>query len=182
VRDVVFQDDPFRDPLPAEIAAYLEAPRMEFGCEPMNDNWIEVGYGAETLERLKRNRISCCGTVMGTTAGIRCYLEAFVEEVARLKSVAHGADTSVHNVLVRHVLKEHVAVVENFQGSVGTINSDDMASVARDGEGCVLGAGGVRIPVLHQYDRHAELAATLRILWCQSEPGNSGGAAKVQQG
>src|SRR5882724_6830907 len=110
VRDVIFQDDPFREPLPGEIAAFLESPRMTFGNEPLNDGWMLDNYGPEMAKKLRGKRISCCGTVAGTEAGMIDYLRAFVAEIIRLKSVAHGADTSVHNV---HIMNARIRAMRH---------------------------------------------------------------------
>src|SRR6185369_15575690 len=117
---------------------FLEAPHMKFGDEPMNDEWIAVNYGATMTEKLKGTRISCCGTVMGTQMGMIDYLEVFIAEIRRLKSVAHGADTSIHNVLVRDVLAKEIAIAENFLHAVGTINPAMMTGLVPDAEGRVL--------------------------------------------
>ena len=162
VRDVIFQDDPFRDPLPRGITAFLEAPKNVFGEETLyNDPWIRDNYGELKLRQLTGQRISCCGTVMGTETGMLEYLRAFFCEIIKLRSVAHGADTSIHNVLVREVLREHATVVENLQGAVATIGSNFNERLQLEDGGLVLGPSGCLVPVLHQYDRHPELANSL---------------------
>lgn len=158
VRDVIFQDDPFREPLPGTMTAFLESPHMCYGREPMNDGWLLENYGPEISAALRGQRITCCGTIMGTEAGMIRYLQAFTGEILRLRSVAHGADTSVHNVLVRQTLAGEIAVAENFEGAVGTINSEAADFKA---DGLVLNTQQKPVPVLHQYDRLPPLAATL---------------------
>jgi len=158
VRDVIFQDNPFRDPLPGDMVAFQEAPHMCYGHEPMNDGWLRENYGPATAAALKDQRITCCGTIMGTEAGMIRYLQAFAAEIIRLRSVAHGADTSVHNVLVRQTLAGKIAVADNFQGAVGTINAD---SCEFNLDGLVLDATRKPVPVLHQYDRLPQLAEML---------------------
>jgi len=162
VRDVVFQEDPFRDPLPAEIVAFLEAPKMKFGVEPLfNDPWVRGNYGDAMLERLAGERISCCGTVMGSSRGIVSYLRAFAHEIPKLRSVAHGADTSVHNVLVRLTLTDRVAIVDNLHGAVATIGCNAIGELRLSSSGLVLGEDHRPVPVVHQYDRHPELVNCL---------------------
>ncbi len=160
VRDVIFQDNPFASPLPGEIVAFLESSNMVFGSEPMNDGWILENYGPEMAAKLRGKRISCCGTVMGTEAGMIRYLNRFMAEIAHLKSVAHGADTSVHNVLVREGFSGQITVAENYQGQVGTVNASASEFVLGT-KGLVVGASGLPVPVLHQYDRHPDLARQL---------------------
>lgn len=154
VRDVIFQDNPFRSPLCGEILAFLEEEHMVYGREPMNDGWISTNYGPGALARLTGFCISCCGTVMASEAGMIRYLRAFVSEVRRLHSLAHGADTSVHNMLVREVLSDRIRVKDNHNGPVSTVNPDvGRFRVAS----AILDRGGRPVPVLHQYDRAPEL-------------------------
>ena len=160
VRDVIFQDNPFRDPLPGEIVAFLEAPHMVFGSEPLNDSWIKENYSAEILAGLTGRRISCCGTVMGTEEGMIKYLQAFLSEVRTLDSLNHGADTSIHNIIVSN-MKEHVAVVDNLTGAVGTIGANAQTDLRFNDSDLIVQPDGRPVPVLHQYDRHPEIAAKL---------------------
>lgn len=153
VRDVIFQDDPFRDPLPGDIVAFLEEPFVRYGKEPMNDGWIIENYGATCFKLLNGQRISCCGTVMGSAPGMIEYLSAFASEIIRLRSVAHGADTSVHNVLIRKRMAGQITIVDNFEGAVGTCHADSNRVASRPP---VLDTAGKPVPVLHQYDRHPE--------------------------
>lgn len=160
VRDVIFQDDPFRDPLPADMVAFLEAPHMKYGAEPMNDGWIVENYSKNMLSGLIGKRISCCGTVMGTEEGTIDYLRTFLAEIPRLHSLEHGADTSIHNVLVDR-LQGRMAVAENMTDAVGTIGANAMSDFKLNPDGLIVQPGGHPVPVLHQYDRHPEVAARL---------------------
>jgi len=170
VRDVVFQDDPFRDPLPGEITAFLESPKMKYGAEPLyNDPWMCQNYSKMKLRQLSGQRISCCGTVMGTEKGLLEYVRAFVGEIRKLRSVAYGADTSIHNVLVRDVLRKQTALVENLQGAVATIACNASGELQLGTGGVVLDPLGRSVPVLHQYDRHPELVARISSLGLNSE-------------
>lgn len=161
VRDVIFQDDPFRDPLPGDIVAFLETTNLRIGVESLNTGWLQENYGEAMTARLNGRRISCCGTVMGTSEGMLTYLEAFLFEIIKLRSIAHGADTSVHNVLVHEGLRERVSLVENLAGAVGTIGADIAKELSLNPRGLVVNDRSILVPVLHQYDRHLELAMSL---------------------
>jgi hypothetical protein len=161
VRDVVFQDDPFRDPLPGDMVAFLETTDMLIGVELVNTGWMRENYGEQMVSKLAGKRTSCCGTVMGTSEGMETYLEAFAAQIMGLPSIAHGADTSVHNVLVHDVLRERVRLVENLAGAVGTIGADASNQLSLDTRGLIVNQRGVLVPVLHQYDHHPALATNL---------------------
>ena len=156
VRDVIFQDEPFAIPLAGEIEAYGEAPHMFYGNHPMNDNWILANYGQEVLDDLAGSPISCCGTVMGTGAGMVEYLREFIAEIRVLKSLAHGADTSIHNVLLHRRMKGRIRFVENLTGPVSTVGENKIGELTFTADGRVLNRGGDICPVVHQYDRHPE--------------------------
>ena len=154
VRDVFFQDDPFRDPLPASLVAFLEAPKMIYGQEPLyNDPWVRTNYNDATLERLVGNGISCCGTVMGTSVAMLDYLRSFCAEIKKLTSPAHGADTSIHNVLVREILKDRFTVMDNLSGAVGTLGNESFEQLKLNSKGLIIGKDGRPVPAIHQYEK-----------------------------
>lgn len=156
VRDVVFQADPFRDELPGDVVAFLESPQMTYGEEPMNDGWIVENYNHQMLQHLVGQRISCCGTIAGSLSGLLKYLQAFNNEIRHLKSVAHGADTSVHNVLIRRNAFHAFEIAENYLSMVGTVGpAFDEIMIGEDD--LVRAPSGRPVPVLHQYDRNARL-------------------------
>ena len=150
VRDVIFQDDPFRNQLRCNLVAFLEAPQLKFGEEPnYNDRWIYNNYGMKTLDNLRGFRISCCGTVMGNACSIVEYLRNFVAEIGKLKTLSWGADTSVHNVLVRDVMKNDFCISENLE-RVATLGNECFEKIRYDASGLLLGRDGRPVPILHQ--------------------------------
>lgn len=150
VRDVIFQDNPFREAQNHPLIAFLEAPHVKFGEEPKcNDAWIRNNYGSARLERLKGYRISCCGTVMGEISSVISYLRNFVGEIQNLKSLAWGADTSIHNVLVRDVMKSQFYVAENFV-DVATIGNVLREDIRHNPAGLITGPDGRPVPIIHQ--------------------------------
>jgi hypothetical protein len=152
VRDVIFQDDPFREDRGAELSVFLEAPKMIFGQEPLfNDAWILNNYDHSLAQHLQGKRISCCGTVMGTTEGMTRYLELFAEELSNLRSMAWGADTSIHNKIIYGPLLDCVDIRENLIGGIATLGNVMDEDLIFDSEGWLLGDNALPIPVIHQY-------------------------------
>src|SRR5207253_2623667 len=78
----------------------------------------------QVLTRMIGHRISCCGTIIGTVDGMIDYLSSFFDELCKLKSLTWGADTSVHNVVIREVLKNRVLIKENIEGAVATLGNE----------------------------------------------------------
>jgi hypothetical protein len=152
VADVIFQANPFSEHLDGPIVAFLEAPHLIFGSEPrFNDVWIQNIYDADTLSRLSGHRISCCGTVLGSVDGIILYLRAFLEEIRKLRSLAWGADTAIHNVIIREVLNDKVHIAENMEGAVGTLGNESPERLNKSPEGLVRSRSNKIVPILHQY-------------------------------
>jgi hypothetical protein len=86
------------------------------------------------------------------------YLRAFQHEIQSLQSVEHGADTSVHNVLIRQQLSDTVAIQDNYEGMVGTVGPLFDPALIHE-SGFILARSRAPVPVLHQYDRIARLKA-----------------------
>jgi uncharacterized membrane protein len=167
VRDVLFQGNPFASAPKAELTAFLEAPTMVFGEDPKcNDPWLVQNYGPWALERLRGHRISCCGTILGTTRGVLTYLRAFQNQIVKLRSLAWGADTSIHNVLINRDLAKLVKVEENLLGAVATLGNVPIDSISFDHQGFLLGPLGNIVPILHQY-REKEKQSVFRALKIQ---------------
>jgi hypothetical protein len=158
----MFQDNPFRSSIPAPILAFLEAPKMVFGSSPeFNDRWVKTNLGSDVFELLSGQRISCCGTVMGTALGMLKYLTAFRSEVMHLKDTSWGADTSIHNKIIRGSLSSEVSLMDNFN-IVATLGNELEDKLKYSSDGLLIGPDGLPVPVLHQalpqtYSRVVEL-------------------------
>ena len=83
-----------------------------------------------------------------------------VEEAARHSRPMGSHDQGIHNYLLRTGRLDPVYVQENGCGAVLTMGLQKQIDV--DSEGRILNHRGDLPAVLHQYDRHVELAARLR--------------------
>lgn len=157
VRDVLFQAPPFAVPPAAPLEVFLE-PKLIGACD-QNRRWLRFLYGAETLDRLRRNEICCAGTTFGTTAGMRRYLDAMVAEFERFaaagRRLAWGADQAAHNHLVHAGLLGECRATRSGKGLVRNMHHEKR--FVFDREGRLLNADGGVCPVLHQYDRTLDL-------------------------
>lgn len=158
VRDVFFQRDPFESPI-AGLEVYLEDPSVTIAGESRNSRWIRDLYGRGELDAFGSQVVSCSGTVAGRRDAILSYLGAMVEEIMRHRGPLGSHDQGVHNHLLRRGLLPSTRIVENGHGRVLTMGG--MAEFVRDAEGCVLNTDGTIPAVLHQYDRHSDLATKL---------------------
>lgn len=156
LRDVLFQLDPFEEPV-AELELYLEDDSVRIGREPFNTRWIRNLYGRTELERLRDRPVSCSGTVAGTRAGIGRYLGAMIDEIASRRRPMGSHDQGVHNALLHRGRLDFATIVPNGHGRVITMGK--MAHYELNRDGTVLNADGTTPAVVHQWDRHAALAA-----------------------
>lgn len=165
VRDVVFQSDPFAH-LPREgLAVSIESEDYTVGSEPHNAMWIERVYGRGMLARIGDQRVSCVGVTYGDREAITAYLRRFNQELMALGPKAlgmGGADTAIHNVILRtHQLGEP-HLLEPLQSPVATLNGIPESSACLSPEGHLLNRDGSEPSVLHQYDRLPGLRDHLR--------------------
>lgn len=158
LRDVVFQDDPFMQPLFADIVYAQE--RCLIGDCPVNNSWIVHTYGAATAHAMRDCPISCSGTTFGTVSGMLRYLTAMTEELRTAKVPrADLMDQGPHNHIV-HMRPLHNAWLDPTDSLVATMHYVPEHSVAITGDGVLI--DGRRVPVLHQWQKHAALAAYIR--------------------
>jgi hypothetical protein len=158
VRDVVFQTDPFQHLPRTGLATGLENPAYTIA------RWIELVYGPKLLARLGHHRVSCVGVTYGDGPSIRVYLEAMAEEIMRLTPVAigaGGADTAIHNFLLRTRRLGDVNELETLAGPLATLNGFEEEEIPVTTEGRVRNRDGSEISVIHQYDRVPGLASKL---------------------
>ena len=80
----------------------------------------------------------------------------------KVKSLrAADGDQGVHNYLIRSGLLPQVTLHENRDGPVMTLGPMRMCDLQLDHHGSVLNNAGAIVPILHQYDRIAELRESL---------------------
>jgi hypothetical protein len=158
LRDVVFQDDPFRNGVEG-LELYLEEDHLRIGTDHFNTLWLRKLYGVSTVTALGGTPISCSGTVVGTADAIRRYLTEMVSEIVWRRRPLGALDQGVHNWLIAQGRLPHATLVPNGTGRVLTMGG--MASYRTAPDGMILNADGSVPAVVHQFDRHPELAARL---------------------
>ena len=158
LRDVFFQRDPFADPV-SGLELFLEDESVRIGSEQFNSRWIRNLYGSAELERLRGATVSCSGTVVGTGAAVRGYLAEMTAEIARHRRPLGSHDQGIHNALLQRGRFDSARVVPNGTGRVLTLGK--MRSYATAPDGFVLNDDGSVAAILHQWDRHEDLARTI---------------------
>lgn len=160
VRDVLFQDDPFAFDVPDGLCVFLADRSKTIGTCNHNTGSMLRGFGQKVLNELRDKPIACAGTTLGTTAAISEHL-AKVTRLLCARKQRESIDQSVHNFVINKQPPARLNVFENFSGPVLTMAYVDPARLSFDDRGRITGTGGRIINVLHQYDRHPQLAPEL---------------------
>lgn len=158
VRDVIFQRNPFEDDV-LGLELYLEDPSSLLSDGGYNEEWLVNLYGRQWVAEHGSRVVSCAGTTIGTRAAILQYLWAMSREISSHWSPLGYRDQAVHNYLLYSAGFPGAKVVANGNGRTQTMGR--MADITRDVAGTVLNSDGSVPAILHQYDRHPQLAKDL---------------------
>ncbi|MCX6894307.1 MAG: hypothetical protein NTZ16_02110 [Verrucomicrobia bacterium] len=159
-RDILFQRDPFDFALPDGLGVFMEDGHKTLGNCPMNSKWLRLGFGGAAVRELGDKKISCAGTVIGTTAAMEDYLERMTRALFATKS-RQTIDQAAHNWVIYRQPPPALHFFDNETGPVLTMHHLDAGQIRLDENGRVLNAAGHVVNTLHQYDRHPELARKL---------------------
>jgi hypothetical protein len=160
LRDVVFQSDPFAEPLPADIV-FAQERCLICAATGANYGWIYDAYGEAVAYNMRDCPVSCAGTTFGTTSGIMRYLVAMTRELRERPAavLVGGVDQAVHNYVV-HMRQLRNAWCDPTDSLVATMHFVRDESVRTAPEGVLI--DGRLVPVLHQWDRNK---ITLDYVW-----------------
>lgn len=161
--DVFFQADPFSWNLTPGVHFFMEDEKQVIGNCRLHRLWLTHQFGAEFLEAHASKNISCSGTTFGDTASIQEYLEVMIATIMKARNLAKiaGGDQGIHNYVLIQKLLKNIIVHENQREQVLTMGVMDSGRFRIDNRGAVLNEGGEFVPILHQYDRHADLKERL---------------------
>jgi hypothetical protein len=164
LRDVFFQDNPFKYPLEDGITTFLEDESETIRVNGFNSEWIKVGFGKDTLNQIGDNLIACSGVSYGTPDALIVYIEKMVPHIERLAG-QNCRDQGIHNYLVYTNALQKVNLIPDDKSLVSTIAAfKDPSKIISDKKGNVLNNKGELCPVVHQYDRNWKL------LWKYNKP------------
>lgn len=163
VRDVIVQADPF---------CKLGKDTIMTGKEPvknsqseMNEQWIKRTYDDNVFEKLADKKVICAGVTIGSRSAIDQYITEMMEEVyENLPKILGmlGADQAIHIYLFNYRLKGLDCQLEaNGTGSIATLHFSSLAEFTLV-DGRMENLAGKQLSVVHQYDRHPDLALQMR--------------------
>lgn len=153
IRDVVFQSDPFEQPLYNLEVAVEPVIRVE--KNEHNHMWLTAAYGTELSDNYLGEKVSCSGVTAGSKSQMMDYLSLMSSEINKLRGFVGPIDQAVHNHLWYSGQLGNHSALENGKGRVLTLQYEDMARVNQKGRKCVYD-GNIVVPILHQYDRHVK--------------------------
>ena len=161
--DIFFQADPFSWNLTPGVHFFMEDDRQVIGNCRLHRLWLTHQFGPEFLEAHAGKNISCSGTTFGDTTSIQKYLEVMIATIMKARNLAKiaGGDQGIHNYVLIQKLLKNIIVHGNQRGPVLTMGVMDPGRLRMDNRGAVLNETGEFVPVLHQYDRHANLKERL---------------------
>ena len=163
LRDVCFQRDPFEGVDPDLLRIHAEEGDITVRQSEWNTLAMRRALGVEGVARWGDLRVSCSGVVAGGIEPVMTYLEAFARLLPECGTPDHGTDQTLHTRLVHGDLASLVRWQGNRQGdAVHLAGVQDLSSVPRDAEGCLLNDSGEPFAILHQFDRHPSLAHHLQ--------------------
>ena len=153
VRDVMFQDDPFKGSTGVELE-FFEEPCLFKNCTA---NWPWVGgiYGKEGMSIVENRNVICSGTTMGTRVGIVSYIDIMITEIQRIRDTGRplyqGEDQPIHNFLIYTGVFNTFVLHKNGRGPITTVHHQQRLTFDRKGR--LLNDDGTPTPVIHQWDR-----------------------------
>lgn len=161
-RDVYLQRDPFSDWPGPGLHAFEEDRSILLGQCDHHRQWITLLAGSATLDDLSSKPRVCAGTIIADRDTAILFLKTMVAMTYQALSLEpHDGDQGLFNILIHERRIPGIIVHENGDSSVFTMGSLPSQAIRTDNEGFVIRSDGSRIPILHQYDRKAEVAKPL---------------------
>jgi hypothetical protein len=161
-RDVVFQGNPFGH-IDGHIVSGLEENTIGH-CE-INSSWIKQISGKDIHASMSNDRIVCAGVTLGPVGEVEKYLVEMCREIWRcLPKVALVAqfDQGIHNYLI-YSGRARVGLTDNRDGIIATLHHEKPSNILLDSASGAVSVHGKKPIILHQYDRHRNLAAFVKM-------------------
>jgi beta-1,4-mannosyl-glycoprotein beta-1,4-N-acetylglucosaminyltransferase len=164
ISDVVFQGDPFKDLIEDFIYFAEEDESETIETNSFNSRWVNQCFGPDILNEIKKNKISCCGTVIGSIKNIKIYLEEMCKQMVRVKNespvyFSDMMDQGIHNYICYKKLDlfNNPTMKSNgdFISTIGITCLQFPEKIENNGE--ELKVNGKTPCIVHQYNRSKDL-------------------------
>ncbi|MEN9840863.1 MAG: hypothetical protein RL376_663 [Verrucomicrobiota bacterium] len=167
VRDVVFQANPLPHTPADALLCALETDLNTLSTQPTNARWLDFAYGRPAWQSFGHAPVCCAGTTLGLAPLIATYLRTMTAEISRLtpRLVGQdGLDQAVHNFLLRTHRLPQARFSSNTLGPIATLFGENLDRFPRDSARRLLNPDLRPVPLVHQWDRHPDLASELLTL------------------
>jgi len=162
LRDVCFQRDPLEGVDQGCLRIHAEEDDITVRQSDWNTLAMRRAFGKEGVKRWGQLRVSCSGVVAGGIEPVLAYLNAYRRSLSGLRIPDHGTDQVLHTIIVHEELSKEVRWQGNREGdAVQLAGVQDAGSFPHDAKGCLLNEAGHPFAILHQFDRHSQLAGKL---------------------
>lgn len=170
VRDVYFQGNPFSSMNQNCIMfAQEEETKTISGDCNFNARWIQQTYGESVYQSLHDKKITCCGTILGSSTNMQAYLKFMVSEISRFLHQNNPffddmLDTAIHTY-------SYYMRSDLFKNPVMNTNGDIFGTVGLTIIECpekvLIKDGKIEInrqfpSIIHQYDRSPWLTSFIK--------------------
>lgn len=165
VRDVVFQG-PLFDPPVKDIEAFPEGENITMSEHALNLRYGEALVGRPVSSIMDDQAPLCAGTIAGRAGKVAalCRTMLFLSAIPRSgRGSSFGADQAAYNLAVHLGLVE--AEIQPNYGRVATLGWRDNVGARATEEGVILNPDGSASPIVHQYDRRADLSEAVARRW-----------------
>ena len=156
VRDVLFQRNPFDFDIDNRLCCFLEDSHQTLGSCPINSAWMTQAFGAQILDKLGHQTISCAGVTIGSYSAVMNYLELMIDYLIPLGLRVKSIDQGIHNYLIYMGFIPDLQLFKNQQGPVLTMGYLPEKELRFNQDGWLLNQDGSVSHILHQYDRHSQ--------------------------
>lgn len=168
-RDVVFQADPFSSEWPALWICEEDKRIRECGA---NSSWVKIAGGEADFQEAKDRPIVCAGVIGGRGDRINLYLQKLCRVIERLlPQIPFGdGDQGIHNQWVWTRNELGFTVLPNGCRLAVNLGHTKPANLIIENDQVRLRNHTELPAILHQYDRHSELAALIHSRWVNARP------------
>lgn len=166
VRDVIFQADPFGYDYTEVLFYTLYGSDFRVTDSQADLMWFRRAYGQGVADHVENRPLACCGTVLGTGAGILGYVSLFLEQYLLINPGLRAVqflDQTIHNYILHYDLVRPSRVLENHD-VIGTLMLG-RRDFTLDANFRVTGLNGKVPGILHGYDRHPDMLEHIRRIY-----------------
>lgn len=165
VRDVVFQGDPFAEPV-SRVEAFIESEGEALAGHAFNMKHLRAVAGEALTQAVADKPCLCVGTVIGPTRAMiqLCRVLLMIAAIPRSGvGASFGSDQAAHNLAIHLGLVD--AEIRPNYSRVATIGLSAADGLKVRDDGLIVNPDGSVSPVVHQYDRHAHLTTAVQARW-----------------